>query len=205
MRYFPLLIDTHDLNVSVFGGGLVAESKVKLLLKSEAQVTVFSSQLTPLLSELRERGRLQQVSVAAGELASAEIEWARVRVAYDALETSEEIELARQWLRDQCVEHNVLLNVVDQRTLCQFITPALVDRDPIMVAISTSGSAPMLGRMIRAQIEELLPEYIGELARWSEGYRPQVGETLPPGASRRDFWAELFDVCLLYTSPSPRD
>jgi len=83
------------------------------------------------------------------------------------------------------------VNIVDNLADSQFITPAIVDRDPVVVAIGTEGAAPVLARKIKADLEESLPASLGVLARIGKTFRHAV-EVLPMGAKRRDFWSGFY-------------
>ena len=84
-----------------------------------------------------------------------------------------------------------LVNIVDNLADSQFITPAIVDRDPVIVAIGTEGAAPVLARAIKSDLEARLPATLGPLARIGKAFR-KLAEALPMGRRRRDFWAEYY-------------
>jgi uroporphyrin-III C-methyltransferase/precorrin-2 dehydrogenase/sirohydrochlorin ferrochelatase len=81
---------------------------------------------------------------------------------------------------------------VDNPDISTFIVPSIVDRDPVVVAIGTEGTAPILGQGLRARIDAMLPQALGELARAAQGLRERVAETIPPGNRRRAFWYRFF-------------
>ncbi len=85
------------------------------------------------------------------------------------------------------------LNVVDRPALCSFIWPAIVDRDPVMIAISTGGASPTLATLLRRRIERLVPEAVGELAALAGWLRARVHAALPEPASRRAFWRRVLE------------
>jgi uroporphyrin-III C-methyltransferase/precorrin-2 dehydrogenase/sirohydrochlorin ferrochelatase len=87
----------------------------------------------------------------------------------------------------------VPVNAVDRQELCDFITPAIVDRDPVVVAIGTEGTAPVLARQIKARLEAMLPAGLGGLARWAAGLRNRAAQAIARGATRRRFWDRFFD------------
>ena len=89
-------------------------------------------------------------------------------------------------------QHKVWLNTVDQKAYCDFITPALVDRDPLVIAISTAGKGPMLGRQIRKSLETQLDDQIGDLLTWAGDLRPHVNQQLATAHARRLFWGSFF-------------
>ena len=88
-------------------------------------------------------------------------------------------------------EKGALVNVLDRTDACDFITPAIVDRDPVVVAIGTEGSAPVLARQIKADIDAMLPADLGRFARLANAFRARV-RALPEGLARRKFWRDAF-------------
>ena len=181
MRTFPIFLDLHDSRVVVVGGGEQAAQKVRLLLKTPARVEVIHETLNGELSELAKCGR---------------IVWRRVftpaaldgcRLVYAAADAETNVAVARA-----ANERNIPINVVDDLALCTFQSPAIVDRAPVVVAIGTEGTAPMLARQIRAHLESWLPPRLGQLAALAGTLRKQVNGRLRADArSRRRFW-ELF-------------
>src|SRR3546814_1863143 len=87
----------------------------------------------------------------------------------------------------------VPVNVVDRPDLSSFITPAIIDRDPLVIGISSGAEAPILARQIRARLESLLPANLGRLARFAGAFRGAVAAQIGDGAQRRRFWERLFD------------
>ena len=88
----------------------------------------------------------------------------------------------------------VPVNAVDRQELCDFITPAIVDRDPVVVAIGTEGAAPVLARQIKARLEAMLPARLGGLARWAASLRRRAASAMRrSGRARRRFWDGFFD------------
>jgi uroporphyrin-III C-methyltransferase/precorrin-2 dehydrogenase/sirohydrochlorin ferrochelatase len=178
MRYFPIFFDLKGRHVVVIGGGEEALRKVRLLLKTNARISV----IAPVLHD---------------ELASeARVNWLarefRAELIDDAsLVYSAEPELNAA-VSAAAKKRNIPVNTVDDAALSTFIVPSIVDRDPVVVAIGTEGTAPILGRGLRAKIDALLPQALGPLARAAAGLRPRVAESLPPGNRRRSFWQRYF-------------
>jgi uroporphyrin-III C-methyltransferase/precorrin-2 dehydrogenase/sirohydrochlorin ferrochelatase len=147
VRYYPVFLDLDGQRAVVLGGGTFATEKVALLLEAGARVKVVSAKLSRSLHGLVENGAIEVVSrdYQAGDLAGA-------RLAVDASE-NEDIN-RRSW--DEAERTGVLINVVDRPAQCRFIAPAIVRRDPLMIAISTSGESPFLASALRARIERSL-------------------------------------------------
>jgi uroporphyrin-III C-methyltransferase/precorrin-2 dehydrogenase/sirohydrochlorin ferrochelatase len=95
--------------------------------------------------------------------------------------------------------------VLDEPEECDFITPAVVDRDPVVVAIGTEGTAPVLARQIKADVEAMLPQHLGRLARAAQSFRQRVSEALSPGRPRRQFWKAFFKLALPHSETSERE
>ena len=182
MRHLPISLDLRGRTVVVAGGGEIALAKLRLLTKTEARLAVFAAEPMPEIERLAGEGCLHLC-----RRAPAAIDLAGVALVYaasgDAAEDARVVDLGRA--------AGALCNAVDNREASDFITPAIVDRDPVTVAISTGGSAPVLGRQIKADIEARLDPETGTLARIAEEFRPQAA-TLPAGQPRRRFWSRFF-------------
>ncbi len=183
MRHFPIFLDLRGQRVVVAGGGETAVAKLRLLMKTEAEIVVLAAEACEQIHRWHAEGRLvwQPRSVAPEDVAAA-------RLVYGA--TADPVEDARIKALAEAV--GTLVNVVDNLEASSFITPAIVDRDPVTVAVGTEGAAPVLARRIKAQNEERLASNLGMLARLAQDRRHAV-ETLPLGRGRRDFWTAYFD------------
>ena len=184
MRFFPVFLDLDDQPVLVIGGGEQAAQKIRLLARTKARIRVLAQAPCAEIVHLAAAGRLtiEQRSLAARDLAG-------VRLAFVALEDDAEAAAAAAMARAA----GVPVNAVDRQELCDFITPAIVDRDPVIVAIGTEGTAPVLARQIKARLEAMLPAALGGLARWAGSLRQRAAEALLPGSTRRHFWDGFFD------------
>jgi len=182
MQHFPIFLAVAGRRIVVSGGGGAALSKLRLLLKTEAHLTVLAANAAPEIRDWAEQGKLKLIARAMepGDALCAAL-------FYGANEdAAEDARVARIAHRD-----GALVNIVDNLADSQFITPAIVDRDPVIVAIGTEGAAPVLARAIKKDIEERLPPVLGTLARIGKTFRASV-EALPFGAKRRDFWADFY-------------
>jgi uroporphyrin-III C-methyltransferase/precorrin-2 dehydrogenase/sirohydrochlorin ferrochelatase len=183
MRHLPISLDLRRKTVVVAGGGDAALAKLRLLMKTEARLAVFATALSPEICALaaEKRLRLYRRLPSAADLVGVALVYA---ASGDAVEDARVADLGRT--------AGALSNVVDNREGSDFITPAIVDRDPVTVAISTEGSAPVLARRIKAQVEASLPADTAILARIAEEFRAQAS-SLPRGMPRRRFWSRFFD------------
>lgn len=179
MRFFPIFLDPSAGVVLVAGNGEAAEAKVRLLLAAGARVRWFAAhppargtteQIERLDRAPKESdfdGVIAAISAAGDPIDGQIYEWARTR--------------------------NIPVNVVDRPEFCTFITPAIIDRGEVVVAVGTSGAAPVLARRIREQIEVLLPARIGELAEIIGHWRGRVAKKLRSIRDRRRFWEQVID------------
>jgi uroporphyrin-III C-methyltransferase / precorrin-2 dehydrogenase / sirohydrochlorin ferrochelatase len=154
---------------------------VSALVKAGARVTVVAPRLHPQLEEQALRGELTHLAAefAATHLANA----IAVVAATDDPSTNTAVSYAAR-------EQRIPVNVVDDAALSTFIFPAIIDRSPLLVAVSSSGHAPVLARRVREQIEALLPARLGALARFMGAWRQAVQQKLAPLA-RRAFWERI--------------
>lgn len=182
MQHFPIFVDTANRRIVLAGGGEAALAKLRLLLKTEANIEVFSANPVKEIVEWGRRGLLSLLRrpLEMGDTVGALLVYAA---------TEDDAEDAR--IRQIAEADGVLVNLVDNLHDSAFITPAIVDRDPVTVAIGTEGAAPVLARRIKAELEERLSPSLGTLARIGKAFRTRV-ETLPMGRKRRDFWADYY-------------
>lgn len=184
MRFFPVFLDLERQLVLVVGGGEQAAQKVRLLSKTGARLRVIAEDACAEIEELAASGglTLERRPLQARDLAGA-------RLAYVALEDEAAAAAAVAMARAA----GVPVNAVDRQDLCDFLTPAIVDRDPVIVAIGSEGTAPVLARQIKARLETLLPASLGSLARWAASWRERVAARVIQSSARRRFWDGFFD------------
>jgi uroporphyrin-III C-methyltransferase / precorrin-2 dehydrogenase / sirohydrochlorin ferrochelatase len=183
MDYLPVFLDLRDRLTLVVGGGAVALRKVELLLKSGARVRVVAPALHSELALYRDAGRIEHHAVP---FEPAHFETVALAIAAtDNREVNHAVAAAG-------AGRGVFVNVVDDGEASSCIMPAIVDRSPVIVAIGSSGQSPTLVRRVRTQLEALLPERLGELARLAGRARERVSRALPDINHRRRFWDRLF-------------
>ncbi|MGZ9810354.1 siroheme synthase [Pseudoroseicyclus sp. H15] len=182
MQHFPIFLDLDARRVLVAGGGETALAKLRLILKTTAQVEVFAEEAKPELHRLARAGKL---TLHTRRMTAEDAQGAALIYAAedDAARDGETARLGRA--------ASVLVNVVDDLHGSDFITPAMVDRDPVTIAIGTEGAAPVLARMIKEDLEARLPSELGLMARVGKAFR-SFADQLPMGRKRRDFWAEYY-------------
>ena len=182
MKHFPIFLNVAAQRIAVSGGGEAALAKLRLLLKTEARIEVYAADPADEILRWAQEERLTLIrrTVKAGDAAGAVLFYAAND---DKHEDSRVAGLAHT--------DGVLVNMVDNLEGSQFITPAIVDRDPVTVAIGTEGAAPVLARAIKRGLEDRLPQRLGLLARIGKAFRPRA-EKLPHGRTRREFWADYY-------------
>ena len=183
MDYLPIFTKLENRPCLVVGGGDVALRKVRLLLKAGADVTVCAPQFHNSLLQKAQAKQLKKVqqSFAADLLQD---KWLVVAATNDRA-VNQQIAAAANKLQ-------LLVNVVDDPELSSFIMPSIVDRSPIIVAVSSGGKAPVLARLIRERLETLLPMHLGRLAAISGEFRHRVKKVLTNVSLRRRYWEKLF-------------
>ncbi len=184
MRYFPVFIDAQNLQCLIVGAGEVAARKLELMLKSPAQVTIIAPWICDTVQSYHDHPQvtLLQRPFEENDLAHKDM----VFVATDDETLNARIHtLAKQ--------RKVLVNVVDNTPLCQFITPSIIDRSPITIALSSGGVAPVLLRYLRQKLESVIPANISRLGEFSEKFRNKVKHALNGVTARRYFWEDVLD------------
>lgn len=184
MEYLPLFLKVADSPVILVGGGPVATRKARLLLRAGACLTVVAPQLDPELQRALDEngGAWRQCEYHASVLQGA-----RLVVAATADRSVNE-----RVYRD-ALELGVPVNVVDAPDLCTAIFPSIVDRSPLLVAVSSSGESPVLSRILRRKIEAMVPAAWGRLARFAGRLRAEVKAAIPQDTARRLFWEQALE------------
>ncbi|MCF3932917.1 siroheme synthase CysG [Acuticoccus sp. M5D2P5] len=185
MKTFPIFWSVEGRTALLFGGGSDAAAKLRLLQKTTAKIVVVARAFEPDVIDLSD-----VEAIAADPLTVALPE--NVALAYAA--TGDAALDAAIAYRMRAA--NIPVCAADQPEVSDFITPAIVDRDPVVVAIGTEGTAPVLAREIKARVERLLPTHLGAVAKKANALREHVARTLAPGAPRRRFWHGLFGPAL---------
>jgi uroporphyrin-III C-methyltransferase/precorrin-2 dehydrogenase/sirohydrochlorin ferrochelatase len=181
-RLYPLFADLVDRRVLVVGGGAVAERKTRALLDTGARIVVRAPTVTDGLKTL------------AGE---RRIAWQRAEFTPDALEGAWLAIAATGFgglnrrISETAEARHIWVNVVDDAALSGFHVPAVVDRAPLQVAVSSGGQAPTLTTAVRARIEQLLDDSLGPLASLLGRWRERIKRALPDAAKRREFYRRV--------------
>jgi len=182
MQHFPIFLAVAGRRIVLSGGGEAALAKLRLLLKTQAHLSVFAAEPSAEIKRLAQTGALNLIErpLDVGDVICASLFYAANE---DDAEDARVADIARA--------EGALVNIVDNLHDSAFITPAIVDRDPVTVAIGTEGAAPVLARAIKADLEERLPVNLGILARIGKTFRHAV-DVLPFGRKRRAFWSDYY-------------
>jgi uroporphyrin-III C-methyltransferase / precorrin-2 dehydrogenase / sirohydrochlorin ferrochelatase len=178
MRYFPIFVDLQNARVVVVGGGEEGLRKIRLLLKTDAKIDVIA---TTLHDELKANPR---VNWLATHYSAKLLEGAALVYSSDPVLNAQVSADAKAL--------GIQINAVDDAEISTFIVPSIVDRAPVVVAIGTEGTAPVLGQGIRAKIDAMLPDKLGALAAHAQTLRERVARHIPHGNRRRAFWQQFF-------------
>lgn len=184
MGFYPVFLKLDAEPCTVVGGGAVAARKVDGLLKAGACVTVIAPQLHPTLLALQAQGRVRW---QMGEYSGQQLGTPSLVIA------ATDDEAVNRAVHDDCRTRNIPVNVADAPHLCTFILPAVVDRSPVQIAISSAGTSPILARRIKARLEAWLPARYGALGRFAERWRARVRERVADPAERRRWWENALD------------
>lgn len=183
MDYLPVFMKLRGRTSVVIGGGEVALRKVSMLLKADATVIVVSPDLCPELADWHAQDKIAHV---VARFDPTQLDGAQLVIAAtDDEEVNRQVSIAAQ-------ARNIPVNVVDAPELCTFVVPSVVDRSPIVIAISSAGKAPVLARLVRARLETLIPASYGRLAHLAGEFRDKVKERFPTSQQRRIFWENVF-------------
>ncbi|KAF7777310.1 uroporphyrin-III C-methyltransferase / precorrin-2 dehydrogenase / sirohydrochlorin ferrochelatase [Pseudoalteromonas marina] len=184
MQYLPIFTKLDNKPVLVVGGGEVALRKCRAFLKARAAVTLVAPWFC---DELKEHAQHNEVILIDAYFDESHLDGKMLVIAAtDRDEVNNTVfELANA--------RNVFVNVVDDQPKCTFIFPSIVDRNPITIAISSAGTAPVLARRLREKLETLIPQHIGPLATLVGGFRDKVKQRFKHFSDRRQFWEGVFD------------
>ncbi|SJM90698.1 Siroheme synthase (Includes: Uroporphyrinogen-III C-methyltransferase; Precorrin-2 dehydrogenase; Sirohydrochlorin ferrochelatase) [Crenothrix polyspora] len=183
MDYFPIFVKLTGQSCLVVGAGDIAARKIDLLLRAGAQITVIAQEIGTAVAALQAQ---QAITVLKKAFDVEDVHDYRLVVsATDDLATN-------QLVAQTAHERHILVNVVDNPQLCSFIFPAIIDRSPIVAAISSGGVAPVLARLLRAKMETVISPAYGQLAALAERFRNPVKQQIKQPQQRRVFWERVF-------------
>ena len=182
MQSLPIFFNIANRNCVVIGGGDVATRKVSMLLKARASVMVVSPELC---AELRALYDSDQIQYTEAEFTASQLSDACLVIA------ATDDEAVNTAVSQSAQAANIPVNVVDAPALCTFTMGSIIDRDPIVIAVSSAGQAPVLARYIRTKIETMLPAAYGRIASIAGEFREQVKAKFNSVRERRVFWEDI--------------
>ena len=179
MDFLPIFLDIKGQDCVVIGGGEVATRKIALLLRAGGKVTVIAPELSDSVTRMAENGEIHHIR---SHWQDEDLEDYRLVIAAtDNRAVNARIaELAKECGRP--------VNVIDDATAGNFVMPSIIDRTPVLAAVSTGGASPVLARLIRTRLESLIPAGYGRLAELARKYRDSVKQRFADPRDRRRFW-----------------
>jgi len=179
VKFLPIFMNVEAQSCLVVGGGQVASRKVFMLQRANARVTVISPELC---AELQSHADAGDIEYLAREFKPNDVNGRVVIIA-----ATNNRDVNRQ-VSESASEKGIPVNVVDDPELCRFITPSIIDRSPVQIAISTGGASPVLARLLRARLETYIPTAYGRLAMLVESFRDRVKQRFSSSNEIRRFW-----------------
>lgn len=183
MNYLPLFIDLKSKDVLVVGAGEVAFNKITLLLRAKAKVHVIAQELCLEIQCLLREKKINWLS--------KKFDLIYLKKIFFVISATNDIKL-NEYIFQKCNERYLLVNIVDDKSKCSFIFPSIIDRSPIIIGISSGGTAPVLLRFLREKIEAILPKRLGDVAEIAGRWRAVIKQHFSNFLERRRFWEKLF-------------
>ncbi|MDR9468040.1 siroheme synthase CysG [Marinospirillum sp.] len=183
MDYLPLFFNLQGRSVLLIGGGDVGLRKARLLVRAGARIALISHAVHPELEELLQE---HQGQILGKDYAPQWLQGQAVVIA------ATDDQALNEQIHADCVAHNLPINVVDSPALCTFVFPAIVDRSPVVIGITSSGKAPVLARLLRAKLETWIPTRYSDLGQLAARFRDSVKARFSNINQRRKFWENTF-------------
>jgi len=183
VNYLPLFLDLKSKNVLIVGAGEVAFNKIRLLLRAKAKVNVIARELCSEVKCLLKQKKIKWISREFNSIYLNKI--------FLVIAATNNLKL-NEYVFKSCNDRHLLVNVVDDKSKCSFIFPSIIDRSPIIIALSSGGTAPVLLRFLREKIESILPMKLGDVAKISGKWRNVIKKHFNNLLERRRFWEKLF-------------
>lgn len=183
MDHLPIFCQLRNRTCLLVGGGDVAERKARLLLEAGARLIVNALDFCPQFDAWAQSGELTLAPGAFDETLLDDC-WLVIAATDD--------DAVNQQVSDAADARRIFCNVVDAPKQASFIMPSIIDRSPLMVAISSGGTSPVLARLLREKLESLLPLHLGRVAQYAGTLRQRVKATFASMGERRRFWEKFF-------------
>jgi len=183
LNAFPIFMRVEGEVVAIIGDGDEALAKARLLDLSSAALRIVSADPEPALCEWMSASSAEH---RAHDYSPADLDGATLVFAATGVEALDRL------IVEDARAAGIPVNAVDRPELCDFFTPAIVNRAPLAIAIGTEGAGPVLAQMVRARIDQLLSPSLGPLAALASAFREAAERLVPRGEARRRFWSEFF-------------
>lgn len=183
MDHLPIFCQLHNRDCLLVGGGDVAERKARLLLEAGARLTVNALAFAPQFRVWADAGVL---ILAEGEFDESLLDKSWLVIA------ATDNDAVNSRISEAAERRRIFCNVVDAPKQASFIMPSIIDRSPLMVAVSSGGTSPVLARLLREKLESLLPQHLGQVAGYAGKLRTRVKQTFATIGERRRFWEKFF-------------
>ena len=182
MDYLPIFLNIRERPCLVVGGGKVAARKANLLVRAGGRVSVVAPEICADLQQMTAQG---SVAYEQREFTDSDLDDKALVMAATSNEA------VNRRISQLAGERHIPANVADNPHLCNFIVPSVIDRSPVVVAVSTGGASPVLARLLRSRLEGFIPAAYGRLARLVDEYRQAVKQRFSEPAKRRYFWESV--------------
>lgn len=187
MRYLPISLKTENTQIALIGNGEATLNKLRLLVKTSAQIQLFASSPSLELATFLIQQSESNINHLRHPFSSDDL--SDVAAVFSCADDADENIRIANWAKQQ----NIPFNSPDFPKICTFFVPSIVDRAPVTIAISTEGSAPVLAKQIRAHLEHFLPQNTGKLASFARNLRTEVQNKLSNMNEKRHFWENFFN------------
>ena len=182
MRHLPIFFDIEQQPCVVIGGGEIATRKVALLRRAGGRVRVVAPELCPSLARMADNGEIEHI---ARDYREEDLDEAVLVIG-----ATNDVAVNRQ-VAAAARARRIPVNVVDNPEDGSFVMPSIIDRSPVVAAVSTGGASPVLARLIRARLESLIPAGYGRLAELAGRFRERVKSVIGDPGERRRFWDRI--------------
>ena len=184
MDYLPLFYKVEGRQVLLVGGGQIALRKAKFLLRAGANIKLVAIEVCTELEKL--------LSASEHKIISRPYESDDINSVILIIAATNDLKLNQQ-IAENAANKNIPVNVVDQPALCTYIFPSIVDRSPLLIAVSSGGNSPVLARLLRSRLETIIPSGYGALTSFLGGYRARVKIKIDSFTGRMRFWERVIN------------
>ena len=189
MQYLPVHINTRGAKILVIGAGEAAEAKLRTLIKTEAHILILAVDVNPEVQRWIDAKAVNAATISHESRDFTPEDLSGAALVYAATED----DAVNADIAALAAAQNIPVNAADQKAACSFITPALVDRAPMVISIGSEGTSPGLSRALKSDLETRLPTTLGALALKTQELRAKVKTIMPALSDRQRFWARIFE------------